>query len=173
MHVRRILVICLLWYVYHAEKWLLVCIIPEGLEYYRVLFGELTGGASSFRIDYDNCVPNWSTDATGGMVMANNREMYCEHCGRDTLFFQESDMLWYCDECDHVYGSIPDDDDFWDDDFADDDDEELDGEKFDDDDFWDDDFADADDDELDDDDFRDDDFANGEDGDVLIFAVMD
>lgn len=99
--------------------------------------------------------------------MANNREMYCEHCGRDTLFFQESDMLWYCDECDHVYGSIPDDDDFWDDDFADDDDEELDGEKFDDDDFWDDDFADADDDELDDDDFWDDDFANWEDGEVI------
>lgn len=41
--------------------------------------------------------------------MANNQEMYCRHCRRYTLFFLESDLLWYCDECGNVYDSIPDD----------------------------------------------------------------
>lgn len=41
--------------------------------------------------------------------MPNNQEFYCKHCGKETLFFLESDMLWYCDECGHVLDSIPDD----------------------------------------------------------------
>ncbi len=55
--------------------------------------------------------------------MANNREMYCRHCGKNTLFILESDRLWYCDECENVYGSIPDDEiedeDFWDEEVGD------------------------------------------------------
>lgn len=39
--------------------------------------------------------------------MVNNREMYCEHCKRTTLFFLESDLLWYCDECGNVAESHP------------------------------------------------------------------
>lgn len=39
--------------------------------------------------------------------MSNNREFYCKHCGKETLFFQEPDMLWYCDECEEVLDSIP------------------------------------------------------------------
>lgn len=39
--------------------------------------------------------------------MVNNQEMYCKHCGRNTTFYLESDLLWYCDECENVYGSIP------------------------------------------------------------------
>lgn len=41
--------------------------------------------------------------------MANNQEMFCEHCKRHTLFMLESDLLWHCDECGHVHGSIPSD----------------------------------------------------------------
>lgn len=37
--------------------------------------------------------------------MANNEERYCKVCGRTTLFFLESDLLWYCDECDNVFGT--------------------------------------------------------------------
>lgn len=92
--------------------------------------------------------------------MANNREMYCEHCRRHTLFFLESDMLWYCDECDHVYGSIPDDEDFWDEDFADDEDDEA----FEEEDLWGD---ENDDEELEDEDFWDDDFVDGDNTEVI------
>lgn len=41
--------------------------------------------------------------------MVNNQEMYCRHCKKNTLFYLDSDMLWYCDECENVYDSIPDD----------------------------------------------------------------
>lgn len=37
--------------------------------------------------------------------MTNNDERYCEHCNRETTFYQESDLLWYCDECGNVYES--------------------------------------------------------------------
>lgn len=37
--------------------------------------------------------------------MANNEERYCKVCRRITIFFQESDLLWYCDECDNVFGT--------------------------------------------------------------------
>lgn len=39
--------------------------------------------------------------------MVNNQEMYCAHCKRTTLFFLESDLLWYCDECGNVAESQP------------------------------------------------------------------
>lgn len=39
--------------------------------------------------------------------MANNEDRYCNHCKRETTFYQESDMLWYCDECENPYGSEP------------------------------------------------------------------
>lgn len=39
--------------------------------------------------------------------MANNQEMFCNHCRRNTTFFLESDLLWYCDECGNVQDSIP------------------------------------------------------------------
>lgn len=39
--------------------------------------------------------------------MANSEEMFCNHCRRNTTFFLESDLLWYCDECGNVHGSIP------------------------------------------------------------------
>lgn len=39
--------------------------------------------------------------------MPNNQEFYCKHCGKETLFFLESDMLWYCNECDNVLDSVP------------------------------------------------------------------
>lgn len=39
--------------------------------------------------------------------MSNNREIYCKHCGKETLFFEDSDMHWYCDECEEVLDSIP------------------------------------------------------------------
>lgn len=39
--------------------------------------------------------------------MANYQEMYCNHCKRNTTFYLESDLLWYCDECGNVYDSIP------------------------------------------------------------------
>lgn len=39
--------------------------------------------------------------------MANNEERYCEHCGRNTIFFLESDLIWYCDDCGNPYGSHP------------------------------------------------------------------
>lgn len=39
--------------------------------------------------------------------MANNEERYCEHCKRNTLFFWESDLIWYCDECGNPFGSHP------------------------------------------------------------------
>lgn len=41
--------------------------------------------------------------------MANNQEMYCRYCREVTLFFLESDLLWHCDECGHVYDSVPPD----------------------------------------------------------------
>ena len=76
--------------------------------------------------------------------MANNQEMYCVHCRENTLFFLESDLLWHCDECGNVYGSIPADEDFedeesWDEDFED---EESEDEDYADEDFWDEDFED-------------------------------
>lgn len=37
--------------------------------------------------------------------MANNEERFCEVCGRTTLFCLQSDLLWYCDECDNVWGT--------------------------------------------------------------------
>lgn len=46
---------------------------------------------------------------SGDNFMVNNQEMYCEHCKRHTLFMLESDLLWHCDECGNVYGSIPSD----------------------------------------------------------------
>lgn len=42
--------------------------------------------------------------------MANNQEFYCNHCKKETLFFLESDLLWYCDECGNVLNSTVDDD---------------------------------------------------------------
>lgn len=39
--------------------------------------------------------------------MTNNQEFFCNHCKRETLFFLESDLLWYCDECGNVLDSIP------------------------------------------------------------------
>lgn len=39
--------------------------------------------------------------------MANNQEMYCNHCRRVTTFYLDSDLLWTCDECDNVHGSLP------------------------------------------------------------------
>ena len=39
--------------------------------------------------------------------MANNQEFFCNHCKRETTFYQESDLLWYCDECGNVLGSFP------------------------------------------------------------------
>lgn len=44
------------------------------------------------------------------IIMADNQEMYCRHCGKNTLFTLESDRLWYCDECENIYESISDDD---------------------------------------------------------------
>ncbi len=41
--------------------------------------------------------------------MANNQEMYCEHCKKNGLFMSESDLLWNCDECGNAYRSIPPD----------------------------------------------------------------
>lgn len=43
----------------------------------------------------------------GGYRMANTQEMFCNYCKRETTFFLDSDMLWYCDECGNVHGSIP------------------------------------------------------------------
>lgn len=39
--------------------------------------------------------------------MTNNEERYCKVCGRETLFFLDSDLLWYCDECGSVFGANP------------------------------------------------------------------
>lgn len=39
--------------------------------------------------------------------MANNEERFCNYCKRETTFYQESDMIWYCDECENPYGSVP------------------------------------------------------------------
>ena len=39
--------------------------------------------------------------------MANNEQMYCNICKRETTFFLESDLLWYCNDCDQVRGSYP------------------------------------------------------------------
>lgn len=39
--------------------------------------------------------------------MVNNREEYCNICKKNTMFFLESDLLWYCDECGNVEGAIP------------------------------------------------------------------
>lgn len=40
--------------------------------------------------------------------MVNNQEFFCNHCRRNTTFYLESDLLWYCDECGNVLHSIPD-----------------------------------------------------------------
>lgn len=48
--------------------------------------------------------------------MANCEDFFCNHCKRETMFFLQSDLLWYCDECGNVLGSWPDDeveDTFW------------------------------------------------------------
>ena len=34
--------------------------------------------------------------------MTNNKASYCKVCGKETTFCLESDMLWYCDECEYV-----------------------------------------------------------------------
>lgn len=39
--------------------------------------------------------------------MANVEERYCNHCKRETMFFQGFDLLWYCDECNQIFGSYP------------------------------------------------------------------
>ena len=39
--------------------------------------------------------------------MANNEERFCEHCNKNTTFFLESDLIWYCDECGKPFGSYP------------------------------------------------------------------
>ena len=39
--------------------------------------------------------------------MANNEERFCNHCKKETTFYQESDLIWYCDECENPYGSEP------------------------------------------------------------------
>lgn len=39
--------------------------------------------------------------------MSNNQEFFCNHCNRNTIFFLESDMLWYCDDCGNVLDSLP------------------------------------------------------------------
>ena len=39
--------------------------------------------------------------------MANNEELYCNHCRKVTTFFLESDLIWYCDECDKPLHSYP------------------------------------------------------------------
>ena len=46
--------------------------------------------------------------------MANCKEYFCNHCKCETMFFLQSDLLWYCDECENVLGSCTDDniDDF-------------------------------------------------------------
>lgn len=33
--------------------------------------------------------------------MVNNQEFFCSYCKKKTLFFLESDFVWYCDECDN------------------------------------------------------------------------
>ena len=42
--------------------------------------------------------------------MANYEDYFCNHCKCTTTFSLQSDLLWYCDECDNVLGSCPDDD---------------------------------------------------------------
>lgn len=37
--------------------------------------------------------------------MANNEYLYCNVCLEETLFFLQSDLLWYCDKCDCVLGT--------------------------------------------------------------------
>ena len=39
--------------------------------------------------------------------MANNEEKFCKHCGKNFLFFLQSDFIWYCDECDNPFDSNP------------------------------------------------------------------
>lgn len=39
--------------------------------------------------------------------MPNNEERFCEHCKRETTFFLESDLIWYCDDCGKPFGSFP------------------------------------------------------------------
>lgn len=41
--------------------------------------------------------------------MANCKYLFCGHCKCETLFILQSDLLWYCDECDNVSGSYPKD----------------------------------------------------------------
>lgn len=48
-------------------------------------------------IYYDE-IKCWIVLLKGG-YMANNREFFCNHCGTHTLFFLDSDLNWYCDEC--------------------------------------------------------------------------
>lgn len=44
--------------------------------------------------------------------MANCEEFFCNHCKRETMFFLQSDLLWYCDECENVLGSWPIEEEF-------------------------------------------------------------
>lgn len=39
--------------------------------------------------------------------MANNKECFCNHCNKETTFYLESDLIWYCDECDNPLDSFP------------------------------------------------------------------
>ena len=36
--------------------------------------------------------------------MVNNQEFFCSYCKKKTLFYMESDFIWYCDECDNPLG---------------------------------------------------------------------
>ena len=38
--------------------------------------------------------------------MPNNQELFCNYCKKKTLFFQEPNLLWYCDECGNVLDSV-------------------------------------------------------------------
>lgn len=49
--------------------------------------------------------------------MVNNQVFYCNHCKRNTTFYLESDLLWYCDDCGNVLDSIPDEIDEEDDEY--------------------------------------------------------
>ena len=39
--------------------------------------------------------------------MANCEEFYCNHCKCETVFYLQSDLLWYCDQCGNVLDSKP------------------------------------------------------------------
>ena len=38
--------------------------------------------------------------------MTNNKKFYCNHCKKNTLFFLDSDMKWYCGECEMALNSL-------------------------------------------------------------------